>query len=210
MRQSQNDTAKKDPTVPTQTTRPLIHPIMRLQVHVLAITWSIASTPTLAFVPNLVMTNTASSRVTPKANTDGTATEAMTFPHSRLFAYHHRHNDDESSPVGRIPTNLSSSNRNRNNAAFVNAMKQWTMAALVATSIWASPAAMAPYAATHAALFHDNTDNLINNMGVASAKDKASGSGSRVNKDPESLLRYGLPIQNKEVSLFLPSMDRLD
>jgi hypothetical protein len=27
----------------------------------------------------------------------------------------------------------------------------------------------------------------------------ASGSGSRVNKDAESLLRYGLPIQNKEV-----------
>jgi hypothetical protein len=33
----------------------------------------------------------------------------------------------------------------------------------------------------------------------ASAKEMASGSGSRVNKDPESLLRYGLPIQSKEV-----------
>jgi len=31
------------------------------------------------------------------------------------------------------------------------------------------------------------------------AKEMASGTGSRVNKDPESLLRYGLPIQNKEV-----------
>jgi hypothetical protein len=38
--------------------------------------------------------------------------------------------------------------------------------------------------------------------GMAQAKEKASGSGSRVNKDPESLLRYGLPIQNKEVRLF--------
>jgi len=34
---------------------------------------------------------------------------------------------------------------------------------------------------------------------VANAKEMASGSGSRVNKDPESLLRYGLPIKNKEV-----------
>jgi hypothetical protein len=35
---------------------------------------------------------------------------------------------------------------------------------------------------------------------TAHAKEMASGSGSRVNKDPESLLRYGLPISNKEVS----------
>jgi hypothetical protein len=33
----------------------------------------------------------------------------------------------------------------------------------------------------------------------AVAKEMASGSGSRVNKDPESLLRLGLPIKNKEV-----------
>ena len=37
---------------------------------------------------------------------------------------------------------------------------------------------------------------------AANAKEMASGSGSRVNKDPESLLRYGLPINNKEVSAF--------
>jgi hypothetical protein len=35
---------------------------------------------------------------------------------------------------------------------------------------------------------------------VAVAKEMASASGSRVNKDAESLLRYGLPINNKEVS----------
>ena len=34
---------------------------------------------------------------------------------------------------------------------------------------------------------------------AAVAKELASGSGSRVNKDPESLLRYGLPINNKQV-----------
>jgi len=36
---------------------------------------------------------------------------------------------------------------------------------------------------------------------VANAKQMASASGSRVNKDPESLLRYGLPIQSKEVRI---------
>lgn len=147
---------------------------MRFHVHVFAIIWSVASivmtTPTLAFVPNIVTTNTA--------------TKAMTFSHSRLLAHHNHHN--------------VKSAENNNNNFFVNAMKQWTMAAMVATTIWASPAAMAPFAATHA-VFQDNA--IINTMGVASAKDKASGSGSRVNKDPESLLRYGLPIQNKEVSL---------
>ena len=43
----------------------------------------------------------------------------------------------------------------------------------------------------------DSTASLF----VASAKDKASATGSRVNKDPESLLRLGLPINNKEVCL---------
>ena len=37
---------------------------------------------------------------------------------------------------------------------------------------------------------------------VANAKEMASGSGSRVNKDPESLLRYGLPIKNNEVCIW--------
>lgn len=39
----------------------------------------------------------------------------------------------------------------------------------------------------------------VNNNFVVNAKEMASGTGSRVNKDPESLLRYGLPINNKEV-----------
>lgn len=34
---------------------------------------------------------------------------------------------------------------------------------------------------------------------IANAVEKASGTGSRVNKDADSLLRYGLPINNKEV-----------
>ena len=42
--------------------------------------------------------------------------------------------------------------------------------------------------------------NTVQSTLVADAKEMASGSGSRVNKDPESLLRYGLPIpKDKEV-----------
>jgi len=44
-----------------------------------------------------------------------------------------------------------------------------------------------------------NNNNLLNDR-VVSAKEMASGSGSRVNKDADSLLRYGLPIKSKEVS----------
>lgn len=57
---------------------------------------------------------------------------------------------------------------------------------LVAASIWSAPAPFAPYAP-------------VEMQTVASAKEMASASGSRVNKDADSLLRYGLPIKNKEV-----------
>lgn len=40
---------------------------------------------------------------------------------------------------------------------------------------------------------------FVTNTVSVSAKEMASGSGSRVNKDAESLLRLGLPIKNKEV-----------
>ena len=56
---------------------------------------------------------------------------------------------------------------------------------LVAASIWSAP--VLPFAP-------------IEMQNVAVAKEMASGSGSRVNKDADSLLRYGLPIKNKEVS----------
>ncbi len=45
--------------------------------------------------------------------------------------------------------------------------------------------------------YHSN--NVVIASSVANAKEMASGTGTRVNKDPESLLRYGLPINNKEV-----------
>jgi hypothetical protein len=62
--------------------------------------------------------------------------------------------------------------------------------AFLSVSWWCASIPLLP------AMDHSNV-NL--NM-MANAKEMASGSGSRVNKDPESLLRYGLPIQNKEVN----------
>jgi len=75
------------------------------------------------------------------------------------------------------------------NTNLMDSVKQ-TMATLFVTSslmglTWASPAIVAPFQ-------HDSP-------AIVRAVEKASGSGSRVNKDAESLLRYGLPIKNKEV-----------
>jgi hypothetical protein len=66
----------------------------------------------------------------------------------------------------------------------------------LATVLWTAPATLAG-TASH---FHLNNELITS---VANAKEMASGTGSRVNKDPESLLRYGLPIDNKEVSIFV-------
>jgi len=67
-------------------------------------------------------------------------------------------------------------------------------AGMMAALLWSSPVAM---------LQTNNQNNImienIRTSIVADAKEMASGSGSRVNKDAESLLRYGLPIKNKEV-----------
>jgi len=68
---------------------------------------------------------------------------------------------------------------------------------MMAALLWTSPIAMMD------GVNHANNNNIImeNIHGtlVADAKEMASGSGSRVNKDAESLLRYGLPIKSKEV-----------
>ena len=67
----------------------------------------------------------------------------------------------------------------------------------LAAALWVAPATMAGPMTSH---FPGVADNLMATS-VASAKEMASGSGTRVNKDPESLLRYGLPIDNKEVCM---------
>ena len=67
--------------------------------------------------------------------------------------------------------------------------------------LWSSPSLVAEQASTLQAA-NQHTPSIVSTFTdsfSASAKDKASATGSRVNKDPESLLRYGLPINNKEV-----------
>lgn len=68
----------------------------------------------------------------------------------------------------------------------------------LAAAIWAAPATIAGPMTTH---FPSTSGS------VASAKEMASGSGTRVNKDPESLLRYGLPINNKEARQLQKSVE---
>lgn len=70
----------------------------------------------------------------------------------------------------------------------------------MAAALWASPPA-ALFNTLDGSSSSSNMMNEIRTTIVADAKEMASGSGSRVNKDPESLLRYGLPIpKDKEVS----------
>lgn len=64
----------------------------------------------------------------------------------------------------------------------------------LATALWTAPATLAGQASHFPSFGND-----VVASSVASAKEMASGTGSRVNKDAESLLRYGLPIDNKEV-----------
>ena len=73
-------------------------------------------------------------------------------------------------------------------------VENFSKATLLAGAIWASPTL----------LNNVNTDNTMlqdmTSMTRVEAKEMASASGSRVNKDPESLLRLGLPIpKDKEV-----------
>jgi hypothetical protein len=60
------------------------------------------------------------------------------------------------------------------------------LSAFITASVWTTSLSM------------DETSPQFHPPTVA-AKEMASGSGSRVNKDAESLLRYGLPINNKDV-----------
>lgn len=74
----------------------------------------------------------------------------------------------------------------------------------LAAALWAAPATLAGPAASH---FSSLYDNGVVASSIAGAKEMASGTGTRVNKDPESLLRLGLPIDNKEVRQLQKSIE---
>ena len=70
--------------------------------------------------------------------------------------------------------------------------------AALSMALWGAPTALVSSSVSdHQSMMPP----MIEQVFAANAKEKASGSGSRVNKDAESLLRYGLPIQNKEVCI---------
>ena len=80
-------------------------------------------------------------------------------------------------------------------------LKGAAAATVLASAIWASPPAILN--AIHSNDIDSNNPLMqqIQSSVMADAKEMASGSGSRVNKDAESLLRLGLPIPKaKEVS----------
>ena len=91
-------------------------------------------------------------------------------------------------------TQLHASSGDKNNkSSWVETATKTLASGFVAASLWSAPL---PTALTTPA------GQPAQNVNVAMAKEMASGSGSRVNKDAESLLRYGLPVKNKEVRLY--------
>lgn len=78
-----------------------------------------------------------------------------------------------------------------------NAFSTLCTTAALSAFLWGSPAMIAEQSTLHHLPFGMN-EMIVHNV-VASAKDKASATGSRVNKDADSLLRLGLPINSKEV-----------
>jgi hypothetical protein len=88
----------------------------------------------------------------------------------------------------------ANSNDKGSTVAWVDAAAKTLTSGFVAACLWA-----APLPASLVTL-PGQQQPYLQDINVAMAKEMASGSGSRVNKDAESLLRLGLPIKDKEVS----------
>jgi hypothetical protein len=87
------------------------------------------------------------------------------------------------------------SNNNNNNNGNDNVFAKAFATAAMTCFLWGAPGVVAEQAVNNHILPMDNIPQFL----TAQAKDKASATGSRVNKDAESLLRLGLPIDNKQV-----------
>jgi len=99
----------------------------------------------------------------------------------------------------RQTTSLQAELNNNNNIK--NVFTNFYAIAAMSAFLWGSPTMLAEQASTHQYQFPFGLNNVIEQNVMANAQDKASATGSRVNKDPESLLRLGLPINNKEVRI---------
>ena len=100
-------------------------------------------------------------------------------------------------PLSKSAVPLSKTSLEAQNSRTDNVFTNLCTTAALSALLWGSPAILAEQATTHKLPFGFN--EVVSNTVVASAKDKASATGSRVNKDAESLLRLGLPINSKEV-----------
>lgn len=142
-----------------------------MTVSIIMVVAATATTIVMAF-----QTTTNPSRIQNRQAT--TTTDQTTKKFDHLLISLNQHNDDDDDDEVRNENPLSM-------------MKKLTATAFMVASIWGTTSFTISTILPDALLPSSST--------VAFAKEMASGSGSRVNKDPESLLRYGLPIQNKEV-----------
>lgn len=94
-----------------------------------------------------------------------------------------------------MPLLDSKSNTNHDDQSISSWLGKVATTAAITASLWGAPSVVAENVLWNI----DASPNQIVSSYVASAKEMASGTGSRVNKDADSLLRLGLPIQNKEV-----------
>ena len=123
------------------------------------------------------------------------ATQMRTAHHSPLQAQHDSHGDNPNDAI------IDSTSWNN----MVQAISKIGTTIAMTAFLWGSPAILAqqhqqlPWTTNGPTTPSMAITTILQQYGVANAKEMASGSGSRVNKDAESLLRYGLPINNKEV-----------
>jgi hypothetical protein len=106
-------------------------------------------------------------------------------------AFSPSHLSPKTSPATKT-TELSALPSNKNDD---NVFAKACATAAMTCFLWGAPAIMAEQAVSNHILPTDNVPQFL----TAQAKDMASASGSRVNKDADSLLRLGLPINNKQV-----------
>jgi hypothetical protein len=90
-----------------------------------------------------------------------------------------------------VPEDETNNNNNKQNKnEWQNVLQRMAVTTLVTATFWSG-----------ANIIPSQQYESFFTVPHAVAKEMASGSGSRVNKDPESLLRLGLPINNKEVCI---------
>jgi len=144
-------------------------------------------------------------------------------PNINTFSHTHSITPSTSLPLHAVSNNNNNSNDNNennnnhnvNNVSNLFEKNMQTMqqqlkgafaASVLTAALWTSPSLMNidqqynSISNTNNVNHHTFMWNSVQSTLVADAKEMASGSGSRVNKDPESLLRYGLPIpKDKEI-----------